>query len=231
MSLVAGESSRLPQRRGRASTVTQQVTVLPTPVDLRVHDNPVLRAACDDEQVAPLFVVDDGIGRARGPWSLLRRTWSPGFPSSRLVSALGGSSPCMPVRLFKEPTTTRRAISTARLRIVHRGRHALRAWSCAPTVGRMLAITESAAEAINALVSLNEMPEGSGARIATDDQGQGLELALVQNPSQDDTVVGGGGAKVYLDQNAAQVLGDKTLDVEQVDEDTQVRFAIVPQQG
>ena len=32
--------------------------------DLRVHDNPVLRAACDDEQVVPLFVVDDGIDRA-----------------------------------------------------------------------------------------------------------------------------------------------------------------------
>lgn len=99
----------------------------------------------------------------------------------------------------------------------------------------MLAITESAAEAINALVSLNEMPEGSGARIATDDQGQGLELALVQTPSQEDTVVEGSGAKVYLEHNAAQVLGDKTLDVEQVaegaGEEAQMRFAIVPQQA
>jgi deoxyribodipyrimidine photo-lyase len=32
--------------------------------DLRVHDNPVLRAAARARQVLPLFVVDDGIGRA-----------------------------------------------------------------------------------------------------------------------------------------------------------------------
>jgi Fe-S cluster assembly iron-binding protein IscA len=97
----------------------------------------------------------------------------------------------------------------------------------------MLAITESAADAINALVSLNEMPEGSGARIAADGQGHGLELALVQRPAKDDTVVEDCGATVYLEQSAAQVLGDKTLDVERVTEDggeEQMRFAIVPQQ-
>ncbi|HEY4007442.1 MAG TPA: adhesin [Pseudonocardia sp.] len=96
----------------------------------------------------------------------------------------------------------------------------------------MLAITESAAEAINALVSLNEMPEGSGARIATDGQGEGLELALVPSPAQDDTVVQGSGATVYLENTAAQVLGDKMLDVERVEEngEEQMRFAIVPHQ-
>jgi len=44
--------------------------------------------------------------------------------------------------------------------------------------------------------------------------------------------VEGRGAKVYLEQNAAQVLGDKTLDVEQYTEESgepQLRFAIVPQ--
>jgi Fe-S cluster assembly iron-binding protein IscA len=98
----------------------------------------------------------------------------------------------------------------------------------------MLAITENAAEAINALVSRGEMPEGSGARIATDGAGQGLELALVPGPGQDDTVVEGRGAKVYLEQNAAEVLGDKVLDVEQFTEpsgEPQLRFAIVPQGG
>ncbi|HEY2205483.1 MAG TPA: adhesin [Pseudonocardia sp.] len=98
----------------------------------------------------------------------------------------------------------------------------------------MLAITDNAAEAINALVTQGEMPEGAGARIAADGAGEGLELALVPGPAQDDTVVEGSGATVYLEQGAAQVLGDKTLDVEKYTENTgeeQLRFAIVPQQG
>ncbi|WP_028926045.1 hypothetical protein [Pseudonocardia acaciae] len=96
----------------------------------------------------------------------------------------------------------------------------------------MLAITENAAQAINALVSRGEMPEGSGARIAADDAGQGLELALVPGPAADDAVVQGAGATVYLEPGAAQVLGDKTLDVErftEADGEEQLRFAIVPQ--
>src|SRR5882757_655279 len=100
--------------------------------------------------------------------------------------------------------------------------------------GAMLAITESAAEAINALVSRGDMPEGSGARIAADGEGQGLELALVPGPAEDDAVVEGQGATVYLEQTAAQVLGDKVLDIERFVESTgeeQLRFAIVPKDG
>ena len=42
----------------------------------------------------------------------------------------------------------------------------------------------------------------------------------------------GSGATVYLENAAAQVLGDKTLDVERVEEngEEQMRFAIVPHQ-
>lgn len=95
----------------------------------------------------------------------------------------------------------------------------------------MLAITENAAQAINALVSRGEMPEGSGARIAADEGGQGLELALVPGPAEHDAVVQDSGATVYLEPGAAQVLGDKTLDVErftEADGEEQLRFAIVP---
>ena len=100
-------------------------------------------------------------------------------------------------------------------------------WSSA-----MLAITEQAAQAINALVSQREMPEGSGARIAPDAAGQRLELAVVSGPAPDDLVVEGPGAKVYLEQQAAQVLDDQLLDVEQHTQDgaqPQLQFAIVPQ--
>lgn len=98
----------------------------------------------------------------------------------------------------------------------------------------MLAISENAAEAINALVSGSAMPHGAGARIAADSSGRGLELALVPGPTEHDMVVEDSGATVYLEQSAAQVLGDKLLDVEQYTEpngEEQLRFAIVPRGG
>ncbi len=95
----------------------------------------------------------------------------------------------------------------------------------------MLAITERAAEAITTLITQGDLPDGTGARIAADGAGAGLELALVSEPEQDDAVVRNGAAVVYLEQQAAQVLGDKVLDVERVVSpagEEQVQFAIVP---
>jgi deoxyribodipyrimidine photo-lyase len=55
--------------------------------DLRVHDNPVLRAACEADRVVPLFVVDSGITRAGvrrpEPGDLPRRV--PGRPGHQPV--------------------------------------------------------------------------------------------------------------------------------------------------
>ncbi|HEY1967969.1 MAG TPA: adhesin [Pseudonocardia sp.] len=95
----------------------------------------------------------------------------------------------------------------------------------------MLAITENAADAINALVSQGELPDGAGARIAADERGDGLELAMAPSPAPNDTVVRDHGAAVFLEQTAARVLTDKTLDVEPVPEQGaqgQLRFTIVP---
>ncbi|MGH4019541.1 MAG: adhesin [Pseudonocardiaceae bacterium] len=97
----------------------------------------------------------------------------------------------------------------------------------------MLAITETAAQAINSLVTSNDMPEGSGLRIAgqQDTEPEALELSVAAAPSEQDSVLEGGGAKVFLEPVAAQVLDDKVLDVQRVDEDgeEQLRFAIAPQ--
>ena len=95
----------------------------------------------------------------------------------------------------------------------------------------MLAISETAAEAISTLLTRGDMPAGAGARIAADGNGQGLELALVSEPAQDDAVVRSGDAVVYLEQQAAQALEDKVLDIEQVTSpagEDQIQFAIVP---
>src|SRR5262249_50028325 len=48
-------------RRGRLSAVPGVAIALFTR-DLRVHDNPALRAAADVGRVVPLFVLDDGCG-------------------------------------------------------------------------------------------------------------------------------------------------------------------------
>lgn len=97
----------------------------------------------------------------------------------------------------------------------------------------MLTITETAAQAINSLVTANEMPEGSGLRIAgqEEEQPEALELSVAATPSEQDSVLEGGGAKVFLEPIAARVLDDKVLDVQKVTEDgeEQLRFAIAPQ--
>ena len=97
----------------------------------------------------------------------------------------------------------------------------------------MLSITETAAQAINSLITANEMPEGSGLRIAAQPEtdSAGLELSVAPAPGEQDTVLKGGGATVFLEPVAAQALEDKVLDVQRVEaegDEEQYRFAIAP---
>jgi Fe-S cluster assembly iron-binding protein IscA len=108
----------------------------------------------------------------------------------------------------------------------------LRARSRAPTVGPMLAITETAAEAIKTLTTEAQLPDGGGLRIAAPDPDQGLELSLAPQPDTEDVVLNGDGMSVFLEPLAAQALDDKILDVQQVAADDgaqELRFAIAPQ--
>lgn len=99
----------------------------------------------------------------------------------------------------------------------------------------MLAITETAAQAINSLIIASQMPEGAGLRIAPQQEApsEALELSVAAAPGSEDTVVEveGGGAPVFLEPTAAQVLDDKVLDVQRVmeEDEEQYRFAIAPQ--
>lgn len=99
----------------------------------------------------------------------------------------------------------------------------------------MLAITETAAQAINTLVASSDLPEGAGLRIASqaDEQSEGLALSVAPAPADDDTVLQGGGANVFLEPTAAQVLDEMVLDVQAVPDETgaekQYQFAISPQ--
>ncbi|MGH3794716.1 MAG: adhesin [Pseudonocardiaceae bacterium] len=96
----------------------------------------------------------------------------------------------------------------------------------------MLAITDTAAQAINSLISGSQLPEGAGLRIASlpETESEGLELSVAPAPDEQDTVLKGGGATVFLEPIAAQALDDKVLDVQRVEgvEEEQYRFAITP---
>ncbi|MGH4016961.1 MAG: adhesin [Pseudonocardiaceae bacterium] len=97
----------------------------------------------------------------------------------------------------------------------------------------MLTITETAAQAINSLISASQMPEGAGLRIVSQPESDvdALELSVAPAPDEQDTVLEGGGATVFLEPGAAEALDDKILDVQKVVEDNeeQYRFALAQQ--
>ncbi|MEN3299650.1 adhesin [Pseudonocardia sp.] len=96
----------------------------------------------------------------------------------------------------------------------------------------MLAITDTAAEAIKSLTTDAELPESGGLRIAATNPEQGLELSLAAQADQSDTVLTGEGLNVFLEPMAAEVLEDKILDVQPFtnsEGEEELRFAIGPQ--
>jgi len=89
----------------------------------------------------------------------------------------------------------------------------------------MLTVTNNAATAIRDITSQDAVPPGSGLRIASEDGGNALVLSLVAQPSEGDQIVDSAGARLFLDQQAAQLLDDKELDVT-VDPSGDVQFAV-----
>ncbi|OFB42467.1 iron-sulfur cluster biosynthesis protein [Mycolicibacterium sp. (ex Dasyatis americana)] len=97
----------------------------------------------------------------------------------------------------------------------------------------MLAMTDAAAEAIAAMTS-QDGPDGqstTGLRFAVqtqDDSGAQLTVSVAPGPEDGDQVLGTeGGARLFLEPEAATLLDDKVLDVQQ---DDQGRLAIAVMQ-
>jgi Fe-S cluster assembly iron-binding protein IscA len=90
----------------------------------------------------------------------------------------------------------------------------------------MLTLTTEAAQAINALLA--DQP-GSGLRISeiVDGDQVRLGLAVAAEPAPNDQVIENQGSHVFVDDQVAPLLDDKTLDA-QVNEDRQVAFTLVP---
>jgi iron-sulfur cluster assembly protein len=97
--------------------------------------------------------------------------------------------------------------------------------------GFMLTITETAAEAIRAIVEESQLPDEAGLRFALDSVGTDevrLEVAVAPEPVEGDAEVESAGAHVYLDPQAAVVLDDKVLDAQPTG-DGQIAFSFADQ--
>lgn len=95
----------------------------------------------------------------------------------------------------------------------------------------MLAISEDAATAIRGIVGSPGVPEGAGLRITrevnTDAEGgprTDLRLSVVAAPEEGDEVLEA--ERVFVDPDAVELLNDKLLDADVVDDDVQFSLDI-----
>jgi iron-sulfur cluster assembly protein len=84
----------------------------------------------------------------------------------------------------------------------------------------VLTLTHDAQDAVRTLTQDPQAPETAGLRIATSTEG--LELMVVAEPAPGDALIDDGGARVFVEPHAAQLLDEQTLDA-QVEGD-QVNF-------
>jgi iron-sulfur cluster assembly protein len=94
----------------------------------------------------------------------------------------------------------------------------------------MLAVTEAAADAITALTAQGGIEDQGGLRFTMQTQADSqaaLALTVASAPVDGDEVVTAEtGAHVFLEQQAADYLSDKVLDVQQ-DAEGQLNFAVL----
>jgi iron-sulfur cluster assembly protein len=94
----------------------------------------------------------------------------------------------------------------------------------------MLAVTDAAAQAIEALTSSEQSSGGLRFSLQSgEDSNAQLALAVTPQPQDGDQVVtADNGAHVYVDRGAAEFLDDKVLDVQRNTEG-EIAFALEPQ--
>ena len=93
----------------------------------------------------------------------------------------------------------------------------------------MLTLTENASAIVNEITHQPGLAEPAGLRITTDDSPEpAFAISAAQQGEPGDQVVEQGGATVYLDESAAQLLDDKILDAA-VDQSGKVEFALALQ--
>jgi iron-sulfur cluster assembly protein len=97
-------------------------------------------------------------------------------------------------------------------------------------VSALLALTDSAVQAVTEFVSSSEEPsETGGVRMVAERAGTqvNFQLSVVPVPAEDDEVIEEQGARIFLEPDAASLLDDKVLDAKL--EQNKVAFTIADQ--
>jgi Fe-S cluster assembly iron-binding protein IscA len=95
----------------------------------------------------------------------------------------------------------------------------------------VLTLTENATLVIKSITGVDGAPEGAGVRISQENPTDpSLAVTTTEAPVPGDQVLEDSGARVFLEQNAANTLDDKILDAA-VDDQGGVEFLLVPQPG
>jgi iron-sulfur cluster assembly protein len=95
----------------------------------------------------------------------------------------------------------------------------------------MLTLTENATTVIKTITEGDTTPEGGGLRISQENPSStDLAVTAADAPQPGDQVLEEEGARVFLEETAAQTLDDKILDA-QVDPAGGVQFMLAPQEG
>jgi Fe-S cluster assembly iron-binding protein IscA len=89
----------------------------------------------------------------------------------------------------------------------------------------MLTLTDNAATVVKDIIDRAPGTDTGGLRIDQEAPGQGFAANVVAVAEPGDTVVEAGGARVFLEESAAEALDDKVLDA-RVDDKGAVMFAI-----
>jgi iron-sulfur cluster assembly protein len=98
----------------------------------------------------------------------------------------------------------------------------------------MLALTENASLTIEGILGALTIPDGAGLRIAPPPgqdavtAGQ-FQVTVEGSPAETDQVIDADGARVFVDESVADLLDDKLLDANVVEE--QVHFVVGLQEG
>jgi Fe-S cluster assembly iron-binding protein IscA len=93
----------------------------------------------------------------------------------------------------------------------------------------MLTLTENASAIVNEITSQPGLAESAGLRITSEDSPEpSFAISAAEQGEPGDQVVEQGGATIYLDESAAQLLDDKVLDAA-VDPSGKVEFALAMQ--
>ena len=89
----------------------------------------------------------------------------------------------------------------------------------------MLTLTDRAAATIRSLTSQPGIPDDTGLRMSLQDSDPGTLTLSLEGPQPDDAVVEDGGARVFIQRDAASIVDDRELDA-QLDEEGRASFKL-----